>query len=87
MKPYLRPLALTGLLLLGNGVQALECEVEFRAKKVEVESKWFGNVKKTKTRSGTISGEGETISKCEENAIKKITNEGWEITYQKLRKT
>lgn len=75
----------TGLLMSGT-TSALECEVQLRAKKVTIETKWFGNVKKTQTLSETVKGNANTKKECIDQAIKKITDKGWQITYQKIIK-
>ena len=72
------------LLTLTGTASAMQCEVKFRANKVNTEKRWFGEFAKVETRSGTTTGEGSSKSKCESHALKKITKEGWEITYQKV---
>lgn len=72
------------LLTVTGTASAMQCEVKFRAKKVDTEKRWFGKFAKVETRSGTTTGEGSSKSKCESQALQKIEKEGWEITYQEV---
>ena len=64
---------------------ALTCEVDFRAKREVKETHWFGNVERPEFRSGTVSGVGDNPRDCERDALAPITEEGWQITFQRTR--
>lgn len=71
------------LLLVAQPTQAISCQVEFRAKRTVEDSRWFGSVQRPEFKTGIVSGEGETVADCEQSALASITQQGWEITYQK----
>lgn len=79
-----------GLIILGSffihgAVQAMSCEVDFRAKREVKESRWFGSVVRPEFRTGTVAGEGGDKKACAQDALSKIQAEGWKITYQRVR--
>lgn len=78
---------LIGLILFSSGVSAMECTVQFRAKRVQEISRWYGKVEKPQFRSGTVSGVGNTLPACERNALSRVRKGGWNITYSKVMKS
>lgn len=77
---------LIGLMIMAAPVHALECDVDFRAKRVKTESKWYGDVDKPEFRSGTLSGEGKNKKQCTRDALKGIEKDGWKLTYQRVKR-
>ncbi|MEZ5535489.1 MAG: hypothetical protein R3F02_07660 [Thiolinea sp.] len=75
------------LMLFSPAIQALECEVEYRAKKVTTVQTWYGTVEKPKYKSGTLSGQGANRARCERNALAPIRRDNWKITYSKVTVT
>ena len=74
-----------GLCLLHSEAFAMRCDVDFRAKRMVEETRWFGTVQRPEFKSGTVSGEGNTERACMNDALSGILDEGWEITYQRLQ--
>lgn len=72
-------------LLFSIEAHALECEVDYIAKKTKEEQRWFGTVKDAEVKSGIKEGTGETKSDCRDNALLKLTSDGWEITSEKVK--
>lgn len=72
-------------LLFSFEAQALECEVDYIAKKTEEDQRWFGTVKDAEIKSGTEEGKGATKTLCRDDALSKLTNDGWKITSEKTR--
>lgn len=85
----MKKLIFSGLILSLVGLQtnayALTCEVDFRAKRNVKETHWFGEVDRPEFRSGTVTGMGENQRDCERDALAPITEEGWQITFQRTR--
>lgn len=78
-------LVFIGLLTFSQASIALECQVEYKAKRVTEKSKWYGRVETPEFKSGVASGVGENNKLCEEDALRPIKADGWQITYHKLR--
>jgi hypothetical protein len=81
--------SLLALILLGGqaNAYALNCEVDFRAKREVNETHWYGKVERPEFRSGTVSGQGANKRDCERDALSEIKAEGWQITFQRTRVT
>ncbi len=78
-------LILLGTVLLQSNAYALGCEVDFRAKRMVEDTRWFGTVKRPEFKSGTASGQGADLRACTRDALADIKAEGWNITYQSVR--
>ena len=65
--------------------QELECEVNYIARKAEKDRRWFGTVKEARIKSGMEEGKGKNKSECRDNALFKLTSNGWQITSEKVR--
>lgn len=81
---YVNLMIIPCILFFTVGAQALECEVDYIAKKAKEDRRWFGTVKETKVKSGMEEGKGETKSECRDNALLKLTSDGWLITSEKV---
>ena len=73
------------LLLLSATAQAAKCQVTYKAKRIQIDRFLFLNVENLKYRSGRVTGKGENKRQCKVNALRKITNSGWTITYSSFR--
>ena len=76
-----------GLMIFSSGVHALECDVDFRAKRVKTTTSWYGKVEKPEFKSGRVSGVGGSRKACARDALKNIERDGWRLTYQKVIRT
>lgn len=77
---------LAGILLISStAAYSLECEVDFRAKRVVKVTNWFGTVNKPEFKSGTASGIGSNKKSCTKDALSDIKKDGWKITFYRLR--
>lgn len=72
------------LLFFSSAAQALECKVQYKAKKEETVQTWYGKVKKPKFKSGVQSGAGTDKDQCMRNALEPIKRDGWKITSSRL---
>lgn len=86
MEKKLRSLIVTLLLLFSSTAYALECDVEFKAKKTSTEKTWYGNVEKPEFKTGVASGEGKTRKLCANDALSSLKQDGWQIKFQKIIK-
>ncbi|MGB0845649.1 MAG: hypothetical protein ACPGSM_02945 [Thiolinea sp.] len=75
-----------GLMIMTPAAYALECDVDFRAKRVKTVSTWFGKVEKPEFKSGTLSGVGRNKKSCTRDALKGVERNGWKLTYQRIRR-
>ncbi|PWQ99080.1 hypothetical protein [Leucothrix pacifica] len=73
------------VLLLSTNAHAGSCQVSYKAKKEQIDRFLFRDVETLKYSSGTISGVGDTKEKCEANALQKIKQKGWTITYSAVK--
>lgn len=87
MKIKMCGLLITLLMLFSSAAYAMECDVEFRAKRDATENTWYGNVEKPEFKTGVASGEGKTRKLCANDALSSLKKDGWQIKYQKIRKT
>ena len=78
---------LTGLIIATPSAYALECDVDFRAKRVKMVSTWYGKVEKPEFKSGTLSGSGTNKRRCTQDALKGVEKNGWKLTYQRVKRT
>ncbi|CAA6803703.1 MAG: Unknown protein [uncultured Thiotrichaceae bacterium] len=87
MKIKMCGLLVTLLMLFSSAAYAMECDVEFRAKRTATEGTWYGNVEKPAFKTGVVSGEGATRKLCANDALSSLKQAGWQIRYQKIIKT
>lgn len=78
---------LAGLLVFSAGAHALECDVDFRAKRVKTVTSWYGKVEKPEFKAGTVSGVGGSTKACARDALKNVERGGWKLTYQRVKRT
>ena len=78
---------LTALVISTSSAHALECDVDFRAKRVKMVSTWFGKVEKPEFKSGTRTGSGRNAQRCQRDALKGIEKNGWKLTYRRVKRT
>ncbi len=83
-KIYVLPVVL--LMLFSTTVHAIECDVEFRAKKSSTQGTWYGNVEKPEFKAGVASGEGKSRKQCANDALRSLKQKGWQIKYKKIKK-
>jgi hypothetical protein len=77
-------LILALFVFFSSAAQALECDVEYRAKKITTVQTWYGKVEKPKFRSGVASGQGSDATKCTQNALRSVKRDGWTITFSEV---
>lgn len=82
---YVNLMIIPCVMFLSFEVQALECEVDYIAKKSEKNQRWFGIVKEGEVKSGMEEGKGDTKSQCRDDALSKLTKDGWRIVSEKVR--
>lgn len=87
MKIKIFGLLLVLLIFFSSAAYAMECDVEFRAKRTATEGTWYGRVEKPEFKTGVASGEGKTRKSCANDALSSLKKSGWQIKYQKIRKT
>ena len=75
---------MAGLFVLSTPVYALECDITFRAKKVDIDNYWYGRVEKPKFTSGRVTAKGATRSLCVSNGLMPYREAGWKITWKKV---
>ena len=76
-----------GLMIFSSSAHALQCDVDFRAKRVKTVTSWYGKVEKPEFRSGTVSGVGGSKKACVKDALKHVEKNGWRLTYQRVKRT
>lgn len=74
------------LMLFSSAAYAMQCDVEYRAKIVSTEDKWYGDVEKPEFKTGIVSGTGQTEPLCVADALSSLKHEGWQIKYRKVLK-
>ena len=87
MKIYKLRWLFIGVLFISSNGYALECDVDFRAKRIIKVSNWFGTVYKPEFKSGTSSGIGNNKKSCVRDALNDVKKDGWKITFQQLKST
>ena len=66
--------------------QALECEVQYKAKKT-VSEKFLLQEKETqKYKAGTVRGSAGTMSACKKDALRPLKAKGWKVTSSRAKK-
>lgn len=83
----MKRIAMGALLTFGAGTaQALECEVQYKAKKTVSEKFLFQEKETQKYKAGTVRGSGGSMSACKKDALRPLKAKGWEVTSSRAKK-
>ncbi|MDD5393799.1 MAG: hypothetical protein PHE17_12340 [Thiothrix sp.] len=83
MKPYCYVAAC--LLVLAGNALAVSCEVDYKAKRVNKDPRWYGVTERPEFKSGTAQGTGADAKACEKNALDKVQQNNWKVISYKIR--
>ncbi|MBU0655623.1 MAG: hypothetical protein KJ914_10915 [Gammaproteobacteria bacterium] len=85
MKTFYYYVCAAVLLGVANQAMALGCEVEYKAKRVNQDRRWYGSVERPEFKTGTATGSGSDLKACEKNAVASVQRDGWKVTSYKLK--
>ena len=72
-------------ILINSAVYAdVECDVEFRAKRITYTERWFGKVEKPEFSAGVATAEGKDRRQCVRQALAEQRRRGWRITWHRV---
>ena len=85
MKTLMVGLLSSLFLFTTHSVNALECTVIYKAKRIVTKQYLFRKVSNPEYKAGQKRGNGDTIQQCKKNALQPLRNKGWKIHYTKVK--